>query len=333
MRDLLGFGDPAGTQGSACRPAPPNEAQPKGPPEVSAANCFPDDPEIERELAYAFERTGEDRFRVAPVPSGLLRLFGGMVVSQCLAAARLTVETGKEAHSLHGYFYKPGQVDIANDFAVTREMDGRSFSNRLVRMTQNGEPLMNLMVSFKAPEPSASHAVTMPGVPPPEALPRISDLVEDFGPALPERHRPFWQRRQQVEWRPVEPFPFDNREVLPATRHFWFRIHGQIGDELHVHQRLLAYASDLHIFHTGLGPMALGWANDYLQTASLDHAIWFHQPFRIDEWLLYALDSPAASNALALGRGNVFKRDGTLVATVSQQGLARILDGKREGKL
>ncbi|MEE4452790.1 acyl-CoA thioesterase [Novosphingobium resinovorum] len=302
-------------------------------------DCLPDtnpdidDPELERRLAYAFEETGPDSFRVAPVPSGLLRLYGGMALSQCLAAARLTVPHDKAAHSLHAYFLQPGLIDRPVDFAVTRESDGRSFSNRTVRMTQDGAPIINLMASFKAPEASGRHGFPMPDVPPPEGLTSLAELVAAYGDRLPERHRPFWRRRQQVDWRPIGLFPFDERDVRPAARDFWFRFNGTVDGPPDVQQRLLAYATDLHIFHTALGPLGIGWANDFLQSSSLDHAIWFHDDFRVDEWMLYAMDSPAATDALALGRGNIFRRDGTLVATVSQQGLARMLDQKREGKL
>lgn len=296
-------------------------------------NPYVDDPEAERRLAYSFQQIAEDHFRVAPVPSGLLRLYGGMVLSQCLAAARLTVAQDKNAHSLHAYFLQPGLVDRPIDFIVTRESDGRSFSNRLVRVLQDDAPIMNMMASFKTPEPSGRHGFAMPDAPAPESLRSLADLVADFGDRLPERHRPFWRRRQQVDWRPIGHFPFDEREVRPPARSFWFRFNSTTDGPLHVQQRLLAYASDLHIFHTALGPLGIGWANDFLQSSSLDHAIWFHDDFRVDEWMLYVLDSPAASDALALGRGTIFRQDGTLIATVTQQGLARMLESKRSGKL
>jgi acyl-CoA thioesterase-2 len=296
-------------------------------------NAYIDDPEAERRLGYHFEELGPDHFRVGPVPSSLLRLYGGMVVSQCLAAAQLTVPADKVAHSLHAYYLQPGLTDRPVEFTVVRESDGRSFANRTVRMTQGGAPIVNLMASFKLPEPAAQHNFAMPDAPPPEGLTSLAQLVAAYGDRMPERHRPFWRRRQQVDWRPVEFFPFDERDVRPPVRHFWFRFHDTVDGPLSVQQRLLTYASDLHIFHTALGPMGVGWANDFLQSSSLDHAIWFHDAFRVDEWMLYALDSPAATNALALGRGNIFRRDGTLVATVSQQGLARMLEQKRQGKL
>lgn len=296
-------------------------------------NPYVDDPEAERRLAYAFEELELDRFRVAPVPSGLLRLYGGMVLSQCLAAARLTVPEGKVANSLHAYFLKPGRVDRPVELSVVRESDGRSFSNRFVRMTQHSTPILNAMVSFKIPEPSGRHGIAMPAAPDPESLPSLAELVSAYGDRLPERHRPFWRRRQQVDWRPIGEFPFDAQDVRPASRSFWFRFNGRVDGAFDVQQRLLLYASDQHIFQTALGPLGLSWTNDCLQSSSLDHAIWFHDEFRVDEWMLYAIDSPAASNALALGRGSFFRRDGTLVATVTQQGLARMLDNKRSGKL
>ncbi|HEX2795405.1 MAG TPA: acyl-CoA thioesterase domain-containing protein [Croceicoccus sp.] len=301
-------------------------------------NPFPDNPLVERDALYAFRETAPDRFRVDPIETGLLRQYGGAITSQCFAAACLTVGADKVAHSLHAYFARPGLIDRPNDFAVSRETDGRSFATRLVRMTQRDELLMNCMVSFKAPEDAPRAHLPMPDVPQPQTLTPLAETIHAMKADLPARHHPFWTRRQQIDWRPVEPFVFFEGETRPARRNFWFRFDGPVGagpggDTLAVHQRLLVYASDLHIFQTGLGPLGQGWASDYMQMSSLDHAIWFHDDFRVDEWLLYALDGPAAGNAMALGQGHVFRRDGTLVATVTQQGLARVLSEKREGRL
>lgn len=300
---------------------------------MRAANPYPDDPALERHAAYAFEQVGEDRFRVQPGPSGLLRLFGGAVLSQCLAAAQRTVPDDRIVHSLHAYFLKPGLVDRPLDCAVTRESDGRSFASRTVRMTQDGQPIVQMMTSFKTREDAPRQAVAMPDVPPPETLESLDALMARYGERLPERHRPFWWRRQMFEWRPVDRFRFDEEDVGPASRALWFRLNGTEDGPAPVQQRLLTYASDMHIFHTALAPLGLRWSSDFLQSSSLDHALWFHDDFRVDDWLLYALESPAASNALALGRGHIFRRDGRLVATVSQQGLIRVLAEKREGKL
>ncbi len=301
-------------------------------------NPFPDDPLEEREALYAYRETSPDRFRVDPIETGLLRQYGGAITSQCFAAACLTVGVDKVAHSLHAYFARPGLIDRPNDFAVSRETDGRSFATRLVRMTQGDELLMNCMVSFKAPEDAPRAHVAMPDVAAPETLPPMAETIHAMKADLPARHHAFWTRRQQVDWRPVEPFTFFAGAPRSPRRHFWFRFEGPVGtgpdgDTLAVHQRLLVYASDLHIFQTGLGPLGQGWASDYMQMSSLDHAVWFHDTFRVDDWLLYALDGPAAGNAMSLGQGHVFRRDGTLVATVTQQGLARVLREKREGKL
>lgn len=300
---------------------------------VSDQNPYPDNPLDERERLFDFVETAPDRFSVAPVRSGLLRLFGGAILSQCLDAARRTVPDEKIAHSFHAYYMKPGLTDAVNEIEVTRETDGRSFATRAVRMTQGDAPLMRMMASFKVDEDSTGHSIPMPDVPDPETLEPLADILARLSKDLPARHGPFWLRRQQIDWRPVQPFPFRNSKRLAPCRQFWFRFKGTIDGPHYVHQRWLAYASDMHIIHTGLGPMGLDWSNDRLQTSSLDHAVWFHDLFRVDDWLLYTLDSPAAGNALSYGRGNIFRRDGTCVASVSQQGLVRMLDSKREGKL
>lgn len=301
--------------------------------DVTEENPYPDDPREEREHLFDLVETAPDRFTVAPLESGLLRLFGGAIVAQCLDAARRTVPEDKIAHSLHAYYMKPGMTDAVNEIEVTRETDGRSFATRAVRMTQDGAPLMRMMASFKVDEDGPGHSMPMPCVPDPETLEPLVDIFARLADELSDRHGPFWLRRQQIDWRPVEPFPFRNRQHLDPRRHFWFRFQGTIDGPHHVHQRWLAYASDMHIFQTGLGPMGLDWSDDRMQTSSLDHAIWFHDRFRVDEWLLYALESPAGGNALAFGRGNIFRRDSTCVASVSQQGLSRVLTEKREGKL
>ncbi|MBS7670065.1 thioesterase family protein [Croceicoccus sp. 1NDH52] len=301
--------------------------------DVTEQNPYPDDPQDEREHLFEFQEIAPDRFTVAPVRSGLLRLFGGAILSQCLDAARRTVPEDKIAHSLHAYYMKPGMTDAVNEIEVTRETDGRSFATRAVRMTQGDAPLMRMMASFKVDEDGSRQSMPMPDVPAPETLEPLADIFTRFAEDLSPRHGPFWLRRQQIDWRPVQPFPFRNAERLEPCRQFWFRFTGTIDGPHHVHQRWLAYASDMHIFQTGLGPMGLDWSDDRMQTSSLDHAMWFHDRFRVDEWLLYAMDSPAGGNSLAFGRGNIFRRDGTCVASVCQQGLARMLDQKREGKL
>ncbi|MEO0030846.1 MAG: hypothetical protein RIS94_604 [Pseudomonadota bacterium] len=297
------------------------------------ADTFPDDPDLECEEAYHFDRTGDDRFQTRPQPSGLLRLYGGLIVSQALAAMQATVPEDKPAHALHLFYQRPGLIDRPLDIAVFRETDGRSFAQRRAAVTQDGAPIAQAMASFQSDEPGLTQQIPMPEVPPPYALEPLASILARRISELPARHRPFWCRRQQFDWRPAEPFTIGDSQPRRAARHFWFRANGTVTGGLGVQQRLLAYATDTHIMQTGLRPLGLCWADDRLQTSSLDHAIWFHAPFRVDEWLLYAMDSPAASGARVLCTGNVFRQDGTLVATVTQQGLARVLDTVREGKI
>ncbi len=292
-----------------------------------------DDAAIERAMMFDFEAVGEDRFRIAPIPSSLLRLYGGQVFAQGLTACQLTVPAGKLAHSAQAYYLQPGDTTVPLDFEVERLTDGRSFAVRRVTAMQQGTPVLTLSASFQIEEAGREHQFVMPDVPRPDGLKSLAAYVAELGDALPRRHWPFWKRPQQFDWRPVEPYWFTQAPVQSDKRHFWVRLNGRLGDDPAEHQRYLAYASDLHILHAGLGPLGIGWASDYLQSASLDHAIWFHDRFRIDEWMLYVLDSPATSGGRALGRGNFFRADGRLVATVSQQGLIRMLDAPRTGRL
>ncbi len=294
---------------------------------------FPDDPDLEREALFRFDVTGPDRFRSPPLPSGLLRLYGGMIVAQALEAMRLTVPAEKDVHALHLFYQRAGMTDRPLDFAVERDTDGRGFAQRRVAVTQDGTPVAYAMGSFQVAEAGASQQEAMPDVPGPDGLEPLPSILARRLEDVPARHRPFWCRRQQFEWRPVEDFVIGDAAPRPARRHFWLRANARVEGPLHVHQRLLAYASDTHIMQTGLRPLGIAWTDDHLQTSSLDHAIWFHNPFRIDDWLLYALDSPVASGARVMGTGMLFTRDGTLVATVAQQGLARILESRREGKI
>jgi acyl-CoA thioesterase-2 len=297
------------------------------------AEPFPDDPDLERKLAYQLELAGQDTFRSVPIPTGLLRLYGGLIMSQSLAAMQLTVPDDKEVHAFHAFYQRPGLTDRPLEFAVSRETDGRSFAQRRVAVTQDGAPVAHVLASFQAPEEGGAQQIAMPDVAPPDDLQPLAAIFARNFDEIPLRHRPFWCRRQQFDWRSVEHFRIADPIVQPARRHFWFRANGAVKGPPRVHQRLLTYASDTHIMQTGLLPLGLSWTDDFLQTSSLDHAIWFHAPFQVDEWLLYALDSPVASGSRVLCTGNIFRQDGTLVATVMQQGLARKLADRREGKI
>ena len=294
-----------------------------------------DNPAIERRMLFALDGAGEDHFTAQPIPSRLLRLYGGQVFAQALAAAQRTVADNRPAHSCHGYFLSPGATDMPLSFTVMRDRDGRSFSARRVLVEQNGRLILSLSASFQDEEDSARHQQVLPDVAPPETLEPMEDYIAEFGDALPTRHLPFWGRSHLVDWRPVEPFRIASGRTTSARRHFWMKLKTALPADAGnaVHQRYLAYASDLHILHSGLAPLGIGWADPHLQTSTLDHSIWFHDRFHVDDWLLYVLDSPAATGARALGLGNIFTREGRLVATVAQQGLVRMLDAPRTDAL
>lgn len=300
---------------------------------MADSESYLNDPAVEREMLFAFDTVGPDHFRTAPIPSRLLRLYGGQVVAQAVAAIQKTALPDRSIHSCHAYFLQPGSIDRPIDFIVSRDRDGRSFSSRRVVVQQDGNIILTMGASMQVREDSRHHQFQMPDVPGPEGLRPMTDYVAEIGDALPRRHWPFWRRQHLFEWRPVERFRIFDEEPGPSIRHIWFRFRGTLGDDPAEHQRFFAYASDLHILHAGLVPLGIGWADDHLQTSSLDHCIWFHDDFRVDEWLLYALDSPAAAGARALGRGLVYAADGRLIASVMQEGLIRVLDKPRGNNL
>lgn len=279
---------------------------------------------------FAYEVVGPDRFRAPPRPTPLARLFGGQVVAQALSACQRTVE-GRYANSCHAYFVRAGHPALPIEFTVERDTDGRSFSARRVVVRQADRPILTMSASFQAPEEGPSHHLPMPEVSPPDEVVPESVLVSAVADRLTPRHRPFWLNDMGFDFRVVEatdPFAYD---PVPGRRCVWLKLRHRIGDDPAEHQRLFAYASDLYMMHTGLLPFGLGWADARLQDASLDHAIWFHDEFRIDDWLLYALDSPAAGHARSLGRGLVFTQSGRLVATAAQEGLIRMPPGWQPG--
>ncbi|MDB5723172.1 MAG: Acyl-CoA thioesterase [Alphaproteobacteria bacterium] len=273
---------------------------------------------------FAFDEVEKDRFRAAASRSPMQRLYGGQVIAQALSAAQRTVRDGRLAHSCHAYFVRPGHPDLPIDLAVTRDSDGRSFSARRANAVQGDRLILSLSASFQDSESGPEHQFEAPDVPGPEGLQPQSELLGALGTRLPPRHHAFWLRDTGFDFRSVESFVTFSPEPMPARRHFWFRLRNRIGDDPAEHQRLFAYASDLYLLHAGLLPLGVSWAEPSLQDASLDHSIWFHDRFRIDEWLLYALDSPRAGHARTLARGQIFTRDGRLVVSVAQEGLIRL---------
>ena len=270
------------------------------------------------------EEIDTDLYRGPRQPGGEGRVFGGQVIAQALQAAQRSTGDGKVAHSLHAYFMRPGSEDHPIIYRVERDFDGRSFATRRVVAMQRGAPILNLAASFQAPETGLAHQDAMPDVPPPEDLRSDRDLRADMVDAIPAKFRRHMLRARPIEIRPVSPRDWANPVAEPPLHHSWFRVCAPVGDDPAVHRAILAYASDMSLLGTCTLPHAVNWMTHNLQTASLDHAIWLHEDFRVDDWLLYATDSPWAGHARGFNRGRIFARDGRLVASVAQEGLIRL---------
>lgn len=255
---------------------------------------------------------------------GTGRVFGGQVFAQALVAARRTVDDAREAHSVHGYFILPGDLKAPIVYFVDRLRDGTSFTTRRVTAIQHGRAIFNLSVSFHVAESGVEHQSPMPQVVPAEGLITELDLINGMSSRIPEQLRSILTQDRPIDFRPVAPIdPFDPQTREPV-RQMWFKSYGTLPDEPILHQAVLAYASDHGLLGTVLLPHGLSPWSPTLQLASLDHSLWMHRPFRVDEWLLYAMDSPVSAGARGFVRGSIYAQDGTLVASVAQEGLMRL---------
>jgi acyl-CoA thioesterase II len=250
------------------------------------------------------------------------RVFGGQVLGQALVAALRTVEA-RACHSLHAYFLRAGDPKIPILYEVDRSRDGSSFSARRVVAIQHGEAIFTMSASFQAEEQGLEHQIPMPDVPAPESLKSEHEWRIEIASDLPDHMRSWFARPRPIEIRPVEPRNRFAKGTHPPHQIVWFRAVGALPESTALHQCVLAYASDMTILDTALLPHGFNLFSGDLQLASLDHAMWFHRPFRADEWLLYVQDSPSASGARGFNRGQVFRRDGVLAASVAQEGLMR----------
>jgi acyl-CoA thioesterase II len=262
-------------------------------------------------------------FRGMSPDIGWQRVFGGQVIGQALVAAARTVE-GRVAHSLHAYFMRPGDPKVPILYEVDRIRDGLSFTTRRVVAIQHGKAIFSMEASFQVEESGLEHQVPMPTVPQPEELPSESDISSLYLEGAPEQIRRYWERERPIELRPVDLRHFLGREALDPVQYVWIRTTGKLPDDPEIHRCVLAYASDMTLLDTALFPHGRMVFDPDLQAASLDHAMWFHRPFRADDWLLYAEDSPSASGGRGFNRGSLFSRDGKLVASVAQEGLIRL---------
>jgi acyl-CoA thioesterase II len=269
------------------------------------------------------EQLETNLFRGKSRDIGSPQVFGGQVLGQALSAAAATVE-GRVVHSLHAYFLRRGDCNAAIVYEVDRSLDGHSFSNRRVVAIQHGQQIFNMAASFQVAEGGFDHQVAMPQVPPPEELPESGGPPPELVARLPERVRRFFEQPRPFEFRTVRPIEYLRPRHEAPVREIWFRAVAPIdGDEM-LHRRLLAYVSDFFLLDTATLPHGTSFLRPTLVMASIDHAMWFHRPLRVDDWLLYAIDSPSASGARGFARASVFARDGRLVASAAQEGLVRM---------
>lgn len=267
-------------------------------------------------------------FRGRSPQNGWQRVYGGQVIGQALVAAVRTVEPDRLAHSMHAYFLLPGDPKVPIIYDVDRMRDGKSFTTRRVTARQHGHPIFSMLVSFHTHEEGLTHQAQMPDVPPPEQLPTEKEVRAKYLPLLPEAVRRYYERERPIEMRPVEFDRYTGKKYPDGRFHVWIKINSRLPDELSLHQCALAYASDMTLLDASLTPHGRTLFEKEFMAASLDHALWLHRPFRADEWLLYAQDTPSLQGSRGFARGLIFTRDGTLVASVAQEGLVRLRRGE-----
>lgn len=268
------------------------------------------------------EKIEEDIYRGVSPPGSPLRVFGGQVAGQALVAVGRTVPVERHVHSLHAYFIRGGDPSVPIVYQVDRIRDGRSFTTRRVVAVQHGKAIFALSASFQRKETGIEHGPEMPDVPDPESLPTLPERMREFGEALGK-----FASKRPIDLRYVNDPPWVTRSSGGWTgrNQVWMRADGVLPDDELLHVCVLTYASDMTLLDSALARHGVYWEMDRVLGASLDHALWFHRPFRADEWFLYDTESPTASGARGLATGRFFARDGTLIATVVQEGLLRVL--------
>jgi acyl-CoA thioesterase-2 len=281
----------------------------------------------------SLERLEDNLFRGQSRDIGTKYVFGGQVLGQALSAAQATMDSAGEpraAHSLHAYFLRAGDIEHPIVYNVDRTRDGGSFSVRRVTAIQHGQVIFFCAASFQQQEQGVEHQMSMPEVPRPEDLAPAPAIPPDVLAKLPTKVQRWLDRTGPFEFRHVYPRDELNPPRRPPFQQVWFRLSEKVGDGPELHRALLAYASDFQLLGTANFPHGISYYQPNVQMASLDHAIWFHRPFRADDWLLYAIDSPTAQNARGLARGLIYDRDGRLVASTVQEGMIRVLPQARD---
>ncbi|GAB3388520.1 acyl-CoA thioesterase II [Lysobacter fragariae] len=279
----------------------------------------------------SLERLEDNLFRGQSRDIGTKYVFGGQVLGQALSAAQATLEEPRAAHSIHAYFLKAGNIESPIIYDVDRTRDGGTFSVRRVTAIQHGQPIFVFASSFQKEESGAEHQLSMPEVPKPEDLEPAAALAPEVLASLPTKVQRWVSRQGPFEIRHVYPRDELNPPKRPPFQQVWFRLTEPVGDAPELHRALLAYASDFHLLGTATFPHGISYYQPNVQMASLDHAMWFHRPFRTDDWLLYSIDSPSAQHGRGLARGMIYDRHGHLVASTAQEGLIRVVTNTAKG--
>ncbi len=269
------------------------------------------------------EKIEEGIFRGQSEDLGLRQVFGGQVVGQALYAAKETVPVDRLVHSFHSYFLRPGDSQKPIVYDVETLRDGNSFSARRVAAIQNGKPIFYMTASFQAPEPGFEHQKTMPAAPAPENLKSETEIAMAFEKLLPQTLKEKFLCEKPLEIRPVVFHNPMQGHVDEPVRQVWMRANGKMPTDLRVHQSLLGYASDFNFLPVALQPHGVGFLEPGMQVATIDHSMWFHRPFDMNDWLLYSVESTSASSARGFVRGEFYSRDGVLVASTVQEGVMR----------
>jgi len=272
------------------------------------------------------EQIEANMFRGVSPAEGWQRVYGGQVIGQALVAASRTVEDeSRVAHSLHGYFLRPGDTTIPILYSVDRIRDGGSFNTRRVVAVQKGQAIFSMSVSFQVMEEGLHHQIDMPvDVKPPEECATEAELREAYIDKVPEKFKNNFEGPRPIEIRFVEPINDFEPEPMAPYQNVWIKATDTMPDDIRLNQCLLAYASDMTLLDTSYRPHGIGWSNENFQVASLDHSMWFHRPFKTDDWLLYAQDSPYSGGARGFNRGSFYTQDGRLIASATQEGLIRL---------
>lgn len=272
------------------------------------------------------ERLEVNLFRGESRDIGTRRVFGGQVLGQAMSAAQQTVTAERALHSLHAYFLRAGDIEHPIVYQVETSRDGGSFSVRRVTAIQHGQPIFVASASFHQAEDGVSHQISAPDVPKPEDIEPTAPISAEALAELPAITQRWLTRTGPFEFRSVYPRDELHPAKRPPHNQVWVRLIDQIPDDPILHRSLLAYVSDFHLIGTSTFPHGLSYLSRDMLMASLDHAMWFHRPFRVDEWLLYACDSPSAHGARGLARGSFYTREGVLVASTAQEGLIRLIN-------